>query len=135
MKEVRDLIQKLSKEGITILLSSHILHEVEQVCSTMAIINLGKLIKIGSVYELLNESETSITEIKATPLINARKVIESQDYISNIAESDGSFKIRIANKNLKKLTRELVKADIDVSAIIPRTSLEDYFLSLTGDSI
>jgi ABC-type multidrug transport system ATPase subunit len=44
MKEVRDLIRKLSQEGITILLSSHILHEVEQVCTTMAIINLGILI-------------------------------------------------------------------------------------------
>ena len=135
MKEVRDLIRKLSQEGITILLSSHILHEVEIVCTTMAIINLGKLIKIGSVHDLLNESDTSITEIKAVPIIKAIKVLESLNYISNIAQSDGSFKVRIANKNLKKLTRELVKADIDVSAIIPRTSLEDYFLSLTGDSI
>ena len=135
MKEVRDLIRKLSQEGITILLSSHILHEVEQACTTMAIINLGKLIKIGSVYDLLNESDTFVTEIKAEPLIQAKKVLESLDYISNITESDGTFKVRIANKDLKKLTRELVKADIDVSAIIPRTSLEDYFLSLTGDDI
>ena len=135
MKEVRDLILKLSQEGITILLSSHILHEVEQVCTTMAIINLGKLIKIGSVYDLLNESDTFVTEIKAEPLNQANKVLESLDYISNITESDGTFKVRIANKDLKKLTRELVKADIDVSAIIPRTSLEDYFLSLTGDDI
>ena len=135
MKEVRDLIRKLSKEGITILLSSHILHEVEQVCTSMAIINLGKLIKIGSVYDLLNEADTFVTEIKAEPLIQAKKVLESLDYISNITESDGIFKVRIVNKDLKKLTRELVKADIDVSAIIPRTSLEDYFLSLTGDDI
>lgn len=135
MKEVRDLIRKLSREGITILLSSHILHEVEQVCTTMAIINLGKLIKIGSVHDLLNESDTSITEIKAEPLVKAKKVLESLNYVSNIAESDGTFKIRIANNDLKQLTRELVKADVDVSAIIPRTSLEDYFLSITGDSI
>ena len=135
MKEVRDLIRNLSQEGITILLSSHILHEVEQVCTAMAIINLGKLIKIGSVHDLLNESDTSITEIKAVPLINAKKVLESLDYISNITESDRLFKVRIANNNLKKLTRDLVNADINVSAIIPRTSLEDYFLSLTGDSI
>lgn len=135
MKEVRDLIRKLSREGITILLSSHILHEVEQVCTTMAIINLGKLIKIGSVHDLLNESDTSITEIKAEPLVKAKKVLESLNYVSNIAESDGTFKIRIANNDLKQLTRELVKADVYVSAIIPRTSLEDYFLSITGDSI
>ncbi|MFC1784022.1 ABC transporter ATP-binding protein [Candidatus Neomarinimicrobiota bacterium] len=135
MKEVRDLIRKLSNKGITILLSSHILHEVEQVCTTMAIINLGKLIKIGSVHDLLSESDTFITEINIKPLLKARKILENLDYVSNITESDGIFKIRIANKNLKQLTRELVKADIDVSAIIPRTSLEDYFLSLTGDSI
>ena len=135
MKEVRDLIRKLSQEGITILLSSHILHEVEQVCTTMAIINLGKLIKIGSVHDLLNESDTSITEIKAEPLVKTKKVLESLNYISSIAESDGIFKVRIANTDLKQLIRELVKADIDVSAIVPRTSLEDYFLSLTGDSI
>ncbi len=135
MKEVRDLIRKLSQDGITILLSSHILHEVEQVCTSMAIINLGKLIKIGSVQDLLNESDSSITEIKAEPLEKVKKVLESLNYISDIAESDGTFKIRIANKDLKHITRELIKADIDVSAIIPRTSLEDYFLSLTGDSI
>ncbi len=64
MKEVRDLIRKLAHEGITILISSHLLHEVEQVCTTMAIINLGKLVKIGSVQDLLNESDTFITEIK-----------------------------------------------------------------------
>ena len=135
MKEVRDLIRKLSNKGITILLSSHILHEVEQVCTTMAIINLGKLIKIGSVHDLLNESDTFITEIKVKPLSKARKVLENLDYVSSIKESEEKFKIRIANSDLKQLTKELVKADVDVSAIIPRTSLEDYFLSLTGESV
>ena len=135
MKEVRDLIRKLAQEGITILISSHLLHEVEQVCTTMAIINLGKLVKIGSVQDLLNESDTFITEIKVEPVEKAKKVLEGLNYLSNVAKSDGTLKVRIANKDLKLLTRDLVKADIDVSAIIPRTSLEDYFLSLTGDSI
>ena len=135
MKEVRDLIRKLAKEGITILLSSHLLHEVEQVCTTMAIINLGKLIKIGSVHDLLNESDTFITEIKAKPVEKARKIMESITYISNVYKIDGILKVKIANKDLSQLTRDLVKAGIDVSAIIPRTSLEDYFLSLTEDSI
>ena len=135
MKEVRDLVRKLAKEGITILISSHLLHEVEQVCTTMAIINLGKLIKIGSVQDLLNESDTFITEITVEPVEKAKKVLDNLNYLSNVTESDGTLKVRIANKDLKLLTRDLVKADIDVSAIIPRTSLEDYFLSLTGDSI
>lgn len=135
MKEVRELIQKLAQEGITILLSSHLLHEVEQVCTTMAIINLGKLIKIGSVHDLLNEADTFITEIKAKPIIKARKILKDSKFISLVEENNGVFKIKIANKDIGQLTRDLVKAGIDVSAIIPRTSLEDYFLSLTGDSI
>ena len=135
MKEVRDLIQKLSQEGITILLSSHLLHEVEQTCTTMAIINLGKLIKIGNVHDLLNESDTFITEIKAKPLKKARIILNNSKLILFVEESNGVFKVKIANNDLSQLTRDLVKADIDISAIIPRTSLEDYFLSLTGDSI
>lgn len=135
MKEVRDLIRKLAEEGITILLSSHLLHEIEQICTTMAIINLGKLIKIGSVHDLLNESDTFITEITAEPVIKAKTTLESLEYVSNVVESSGTLKVRIANKDLSQLTRDLVKADIDVSAIIPRTSLEDYFLSLTDEGL
>lgn len=135
MKEVRDLIQKLAEEGITILLSSHLLHEIEQICTTMAIINLGKLIKIGSVHDLLNESDTFITEITAEPVVKAKTTLESLEYVSNVVESSGTLKVRIANKDLSQLTRDLVNANVDVSAIIPRTSLEDYFLSLTDEGL
>lgn len=135
MKEVRDLIRKLAEEGITILLSSHLLHEIEQICTTMAIINLGKLIKIGSVHDLLNESDTFITEITAEPVVKAKTTLESLEYVSNVVESSGTLKVRIANKDLSQLTRDLVNANVDVSAIIPRTSLEDYFLSLTDEGL
>lgn len=135
MKEVRDLILKLAEEGITILLSSHLLHEIEQICTTMAIINLGKLIKIGSVHNLLNESDTFITEITAEPVVKAKTTLESLEYVSNVVESSGTLKVRIANKDLSQLTRDLVNANVDVSAIIPRTSLEDYFLSLTDEGL
>ena len=87
------------------------------------------------MHDLLNESDRYITEVKATPVEKARKIMDSLVYISNVDEIDGILKVKIANKDLSQLTRELVKADIDVSAIIPRTSLEDYFLSLTEDSI
>jgi len=133
MKEVRELILKLAKKGITILLSSHILHEVEQVCTTMAIINKGKLIKSGKVNELLKTSDAFITEIHAKPIKKAFTLIEKQAYTSNIIESGGVIKVKIAYDNLNKLNALLVENDIKVSAIVPRTSLEDYFLSLTGD--
>lgn len=135
MKEVRDLIRNLAEEGITILLSSHILHEIEQVCTSMAIINLGKLIKIGGVTELLKLSDTFITEVHAKPMKKAISVMEKLSYISEIQSSDSIIKIRVAYDNLKEVSKALIKNGIEVSAIIPRSSLEDYFLSLTGESI
>ena len=135
MKEVRELIQDLANKGITILLSSHILHEVEQVCTTMAIINKGKLIKSGKVNELLKSSEAFITEIHAKPIKKAFTLIEKQTYTSDTVESGGVIKVKIAYNNLNKLNALLVENDIKVSAIVPRTSLEDYFLSLTGDMV
>ena len=135
MKEVRDLIRKLAEKGITILLSSHILHEVEQVCTSMAIINLGKLIKIGGVTELLKSSDTFITEVHAKPINKAITVMKKLSYISEIQSNNNIVKIRIAYDNLKEVSKALIENDIEVSAIIPRSSLEDYFLSLTGESI
>jgi len=133
MKEVRELIKKLVQEGITILLSSHILHEVEQVCTTMAIINKGKLIKSGNVNELLKTSEAFTTELHAKPMSKARKIMENLPYVSNITDNNEIFKIQIAYDQLKELNQKLLNNDVEVSAIIPRSSLEDYFLSLTGD--
>ena len=65
----------------------------------------------------------------------AKKIMEGLSYVSNVEKIDAILKIKIANKDLSQLTHDLVKAGINVSAIIPRTSLEDYFLSLTGESI
>lgn len=56
MKEVRELIRRLAREGMTIFLSSHLLHEVEQVCTAMAIIDKGRLITAGKVTDLLTDT-------------------------------------------------------------------------------
>ena len=72
-------------------------------------------------------------EIHAKPLKKAYTLIEKQNYSTNISESDGVIKIKIAYDKLNKLNTLLVENGIKVSAIIPRSSLEDYFLSLTGD--
>lgn len=135
MKEVRELVRNLAREGITVLLSSHLLHEVEQVCTSMAIINLGKLVSIGSVKELLNKSDVFMTEIRAKPKVKVKSTLKKMKFISEIQEVDDIFKVKTAINDLPKITSALVEAGANVSAIIPRSSLEDYYLSLTGDDI
>lgn len=140
IKEVRELIKSMSDDGITVFLSSHLLHEVEQSCSTMAIINEGRLVVSGRVEELLSkgsfgkQTDLFTTEIQAQPIEEAVSVIQQLDFVKIVAVSEESIKVSVSKVDLPNLTTVLVEKGIKVSAIVPRSSLEDFFLSLTvGD--
>ena len=131
MKEVRDLIRRLSSEGITILLSSHLLSEVEQICNSMAIINLGKLITSGKTDVLMNDSKLSSTEIQAIPINKTVKIITELGYSTQLTSNLKGIKIDAPRKKIPEIIEKLVDQEIKVNAVIPRTSLEEYFLELT----
>lgn len=129
MKEIRELIRELSGRGMTIMLSSHLLSEVEKVCTSLAIINHGQLIRSGKIAELTRETDLFVTEIRAEPLNKAEQILrEAYDHV-DIEQS--ALKVRLRDDELAQVNRLLVDSGIEVSAIIPRSSLEDYFLSLT----
>ncbi len=131
IKEVRELIKSMSDDGITVFLSSHLLHEVEQSCSTMAIINEGRLVVSGKVKDLLEQTDLFTTEIQAQPVEEAVAVIRQLDFVKIVAVSEESIKVSVSKDDLPNLTTVLVEKGIKVSAIVPRSSLEDFFLSLT----
>lgn len=133
MKEVRELIKNLAGEGMTVFLSSHLLHEVEQVCTSMAIINRGKLIIAGKVQELLKETQLFATEIQARPLRKARELISQLDFVEKVEVLKDTIKVAATSEQLGVITRKLVEHGVEVTAVIPRTSLEDYFLSITEE--
>jgi ABC-2 type transport system ATP-binding protein len=131
IKEVRELIRKLSAErGITIFLSSHLLSEIEQTASSMAIINAGNLVVQGKVDELLMSGE-SVVRVDARPAGKARQVIEQQPYVSGISISNGTFAVRMPVEKAALLNAALVDACVEVHSLVPRRSLEEYFLSIT----
>ena len=131
IKEVRELIKSMSDDGITVFLSSHLLHEVEQSCSTMAIINEGRLVVSGKVKDLLKQADLFTTEIQAQPIEEAVSVIQQLDFVKIVVVSEESIKVSVSKDDLPNLTTVLVEKGIKVSAIVPRSSLEDFFLSLT----
>ena len=131
IKEVRELIRTLSTErGITIFLSSHLLSEIEQTATSMAIINAGKLVVQGRVNELLKAGE-NIIRIDARPAARAREVIERHAYVSGIAATDGVFTVKMPLEKAAELNAALVAAGVEVHGLTPRRSLEEYFLSIT----
>ncbi len=135
MKEIRDLIIRLSKEeNKTIFLSSHILSEIELVANRMIIINKGHKIVEGEVSELLNTNKLKVT-IEVENIELAKKVLENTKWFDQI-ESIAANKIsmNIENKEISGLNKFLVENNVSVNALVPVRSLEDYFLSITTDS-
>lgn len=133
IKEIRELILQLSKKGITVFLSSHILSEVEQICNKVLIIDKGKEVKQGLVKELLKK--TNIYDIKSTDtnkLVNVLKDINGIQ-IKDVKEI---VRIQINNRLLPEdLLDILISKNLKIKMYFPvKFSLEDYFFNSLEES-
>jgi ABC-type multidrug transport system ATPase subunit len=132
--EIRELILHLSKDmGNTVLISSHLLYEVEQVASQMLILHKGRKVIEGNVKELLDPKET-LFEIKlATDTVLVQRLNESQWQPFLVSETDDTLTFKLHPAQVPDLNRWLVAHDAAVMEIKSKHSLEAYFLSLTND--
>ena len=131
MKEIRDLIRHLAADrNKTVLLSSHLLNEVEMVANRMAVINKGELVTQGEVATLLELGEKSVT-VRGKPLENVRAVLTGFRGIQKVVQKGEDFQVTIPFEEVPELARALVHGQVDIEALMPRRSLEEYFLSIT----
>jgi ABC-2 type transport system ATP-binding protein len=131
IKEVRELIRKLSiEQSITVFLSSHLLSEIEQTATSMAIINAGKLVVQGKVKDLLEERE-AVVDIDASPMDKVLRIINEHRLARSASISGELVEATMSSSDVPALARLLVEGGVEIRALIPRRSLEEYFLSLT----
>ncbi len=131
MKEIRDLIRHLaSDQNKTVVLSSHLLNEVELVANRMAVINRGELVTQGEVAELIEGGEKVVT-VQGRPAEKVRKVLSASGNIGRFVEKGDAFEVTMSFEDIPELARALVREGVDVQALVPRRSLEEYFLSIT----
>lgn len=131
IKEVRDLVSRLSREhGMTVFLSSHNLHEIEQTATTMAIINRGKLIVQGTVKEILNQADLSV-RIESDRPDRAAEIVAGLPYARAVERDDGTVRATLPRERLAEVNELLVRMGVGVRAFVPTRSLEDYFLAIT----
>jgi len=131
MKEIRDLIRHLaSDQNKTVMLSSHLLNEVEMVANRMAVINRGELVTQGEVTELIEGGEKVVT-VKGQPAEKVRSVLSASKAIGKVVEKGEAFEVTMPFEDVPELARALVREGVDVQALVPRRSLEEYFLSIT----
>jgi ABC-type multidrug transport system ATPase subunit len=132
MKEVRDLVLHLARDQKkTVFLSSHLLNEIELVATRMAVINKGEMVVQGDVQELLDEGEKYVV-LKAEPKAKVISILRREkDLVDKFSAKGGGFEVAADFRKIPLLAKVLVSGGVRIHAIIPRRSLEDYFLSIT----
>lgn len=129
--EMRALIKELKQGGRTVLLSSHLLNEVELTCDRVGVIAKGKLVAEGTVDELRARSGGRTLRIRATPLDQAQRLLESF-LTAPVRVVDGILFLSVDPAQAALINRRLVSEGIDVSELrVDEQSLEDVFLQLT----
>ena len=128
--EMRTLIRGISREGRTVLLSSHLLNEVEQTCDRVGVIVKGHLVAEGTIDELRGRGGLIL---RASPVDRARTVL-GQLGAASVQVKDGRFTLDVDPAQAAVINRRLVEAGVDVSELREsERSLEDVFLQLTED--
>jgi ABC-2 type transport system ATP-binding protein len=129
MRDMRDLLRSLADEGVTIFLSSHLLHEVEQVCDRVAVLNRGKVVAQGDVDDLAaRDPVVRLRVAKPAAVLDALQDLPGVTHVS----TNGHW------IELCGVKPEIVVAHVIAQGMIPsevreeRPALEDLFLQLTG---
>ncbi len=129
MAEMRALVRQLAREDRTVLLSSHLMNEIEQICERVGVLNHGHLVAEGSIDELRGQSRL---HLRATPTEAASRVAGRFAGVRAVTLRDGALEVEAEPALAGALNTALVSAGIEVSEIYhSRSSLEEVFLSIT----
>lgn len=129
IQDMRTLIRGLADEGKAVFLSSHLLHEVEQLCDRIAIVAKGRLLREESVSAILGESE--YLWIEAQPADVAERTLQA-DWM--VTPEEGGLRVRAPRDDAPAIARRLVEAEVGIFHLGPHEqSLENIFLSMTQD--
>jgi ABC-2 type transport system ATP-binding protein len=132
IRDIRTMIRELGESGVTVLLSSHILAEVQQVCHSVSIIGNGRLLASGAVDDLVGEQQVTQVRVGVADPTAARQVLEAERWR---VTSDGDRLVVEGAAHADDITRVLAARQIYVRELTPvRPDLESVFLQLTQDA-
>ncbi len=132
--EMRELLRRLNQEGVTIFLSSHLLEEVERLCTHLAFLSRGKLLAAGKTRELLGQGKVRV-ELRATPLGQAELMLAERPEVEEVGRRDEALHFTCPYAELAALNAALVGAGVAVTALVPREEgLEELYLRLTEET-
>ena len=131
--DIRNLILYLSRESKkTVIVSSHLLSEIEQIATRVLIIDKGKKLVEGNASELLDPSQT-IVELQTIDNVFALQQLKQSEWSNKVqGQRNNTIVIKLDRKEIPALHSDLVNMQIQLLSLQPRHSLEDYFLQVTS---
>ena len=136
MHEMRTMIESLVGEGRTVMLSSHLLDEVERTCDAVAIVDHGRVIRQGSIDELVRGAGNRVLRLDCADPAAAGRLIEEAGIATGVAFSEQGLTVTLpagaSRETVAEVNRRLVAGGISVYSLQEvQTTLEDWFLSVT----
>jgi ABC-2 type transport system ATP-binding protein len=129
-REVRELIPQLATEGHTIVLCSHLLHEVEQVCDSVAIFQKGRIVAQGSTSELIGGRNRLEVQVERTD--EAERILRQSAWAQRVSRNNGAIFVEGGSTQAADINRLLAGNGLFASVIRPEpATLEDIFFELT----
>jgi ABC-2 type transport system ATP-binding protein len=134
MRDMRLLIRRLADEGMTVMLSSHLLAEVEELCNRVAIVRSGKIVYEGAISEL-KRSAGAAYGLSTTNDERALAVCRAQPGVDDVRITHGRIEFTADDEAVAELSQALIEAGALIRMLAPQSvTLEDLFFSLTeGD--
>ncbi|WP_405520448.1 alpha/beta fold hydrolase [Streptomyces canus] len=135
IREMREVMIRYAAAGRTVIVSSHMLSEVEQSCTHLVVMDHGQLVQAGPVGEIIGSGDTLLVGTAGPvdePLVEKVAALPG---VASAVRTDGGLVVRLdTDGSARHLVAELVRLEVPVEAVGPHRRLEDAFLTLIGDS-
>lgn len=134
IREMRDVMIRYAAGGRTVIVSSHLLSEVEQSCTHLVVMDRGRLVQAGEVAEITGGGDTLLVTLAGPVDGVAVEKVAALEGVGSVAAADDGLLVRLEGATAAGLIAELVRLEVPVSAVGPHRRLEDAFLTLIGGS-
>jgi ABC-2 type transport system ATP-binding protein len=132
IREMREVLRRYAATGRTVVISSHLLAEVEQTCDHVVVLHQGRLVAQGPVAELVGSASALVVDVDDPP--RAAEVAASLDGAREVATTPTGITLKLVGTPRSELVRVLVADGLAVDRIAPQRGLEEAFLALVGES-
>jgi ABC-2 type transport system ATP-binding protein len=131
MRDMRALVRRLADQGMTVLLSSHLMGEVEELCDRLAIVRSGRVAYEGTLRDLLATTDGHY-ELRTTDDARAAEIARHERGVGEPRPGAGGLVVTGSEEAVARLSIALGEAGVGIRALVPRTAtLEELFFRLT----